>query len=97
MGDNISGWGTGAPMQNLAHSASFESLDKDAPSKAGTKHLGRDPAARLRQQALQNRKRRRCEAGGNLHCGGHIRGSNPLSSTRKSARIDVSSYATGAS
>jgi riboflavin biosynthesis pyrimidine reductase len=26
-------------MQNLAHSASFESLDKDAPSKAGTKHL----------------------------------------------------------
>src|SRR3984885_10313810 len=30
----------GAPMQNLAHSASFESLDKDAPSKAETKHLG---------------------------------------------------------
>src|SRR6202020_1600760 len=29
----------GAPMQNLAHSASFESLDKDAPSKSGTKHL----------------------------------------------------------
>jgi hypothetical protein len=29
-------------VQNLAHSASFESLDKDAPSKAGTKHLGRD-------------------------------------------------------
>jgi hypothetical protein len=26
-------------MQNLAHSASFESLDKDAPSKAETKHL----------------------------------------------------------
>ena len=26
-------------MQNLAHSASFESLNKDAPSKAGTKHL----------------------------------------------------------
>jgi hypothetical protein len=26
-------------MQNLAHSASFESLDKDAPSKAGTKQL----------------------------------------------------------
>ena len=24
-------------MQNLAHSASFESFDKDAPSKAGTK------------------------------------------------------------
>src|SRR5271156_4704658 len=29
----------GAPVQNLAHSASFESLDKDAPSKAGTKQL----------------------------------------------------------
>jgi hypothetical protein len=30
----------GAPMKNLAHSASFESFDKDAPSKPGTKHLG---------------------------------------------------------
>jgi hypothetical protein len=30
----------GAPVKNLAHSASFESLDKDAPSKPGTKHLG---------------------------------------------------------
>src|SRR5580704_15554047 len=29
----------GAPVQNLAHSASFESLNKDAPSKAGTKQL----------------------------------------------------------
>jgi NADPH-dependent curcumin reductase CurA len=28
----------------LAHSASFESLDKDAPSKAGTKHLENAPA-----------------------------------------------------
>jgi hypothetical protein len=26
-------------MKNLAHSASFESLDKNAPSKAGTKQL----------------------------------------------------------
>jgi hypothetical protein len=26
-------------MKNLAHSASFESLDKDAPSNAGTKQL----------------------------------------------------------
>ena len=26
-------------MQNLAHSASFESRDKDAPSNAETKHL----------------------------------------------------------
>ena len=29
----------GAPMKNLAHSASFESLDKVAPSKPGTKQL----------------------------------------------------------
>jgi len=27
------------PMKNLAHSASLESLDKNAPSKGGTKHL----------------------------------------------------------
>jgi hypothetical protein len=32
----------GAPMKNLAHSASFESLDKNAPSNAGTKHLVND-------------------------------------------------------
>ena len=30
----------GAPVKNLAHSASFESLDKNAPSKSGTKQLG---------------------------------------------------------
>lgn len=30
----------GAPMQNFAHSASFDSEDKDAPSKPGIKHLG---------------------------------------------------------
>jgi hypothetical protein len=29
----------GAPMKNLAHSASFDSDDKDAPSKPGIKHL----------------------------------------------------------
>src|ERR1700683_1061005 len=29
----------GAPMKNLSHSASFESLDKNAPLKSGTKHL----------------------------------------------------------
>src|SRR5580704_15816661 len=29
----------GAPMKNLAHSASLESLDKNAPSKTGTKQL----------------------------------------------------------
>ncbi|AUW47459.1 hypothetical protein CUJ84_pRLN3000336 (plasmid) [Rhizobium leguminosarum] len=27
-------------MKNLAHSASFDSEDKDAPSKPGIKHLG---------------------------------------------------------
>ena len=30
----------GAPMKNLAHSASFDSEDEDAPSKPGIKHLG---------------------------------------------------------
>src|SRR4029077_9901524 len=29
----------GAPMKNLAHSASFDSEDKDAPSKPGIKQL----------------------------------------------------------
>src|SRR5215212_8602292 len=29
----------GAPMKNLAHSASFDSCNKNAPSKCGTKHL----------------------------------------------------------
>ena len=33
-------------MQNLAHSASFESLDKNAPSKAGTKQLVPNAAGR---------------------------------------------------
>src|ERR1700722_817085 len=31
---------SGAPMENLCHSASFESDEKNAPSKSGTKHLG---------------------------------------------------------
>ncbi|HEY6734293.1 MAG TPA: hypothetical protein VI256_10940, partial [Roseiarcus sp.] len=39
----------GAPMQNMAHSASFESLDKDAPSKAETKHLVDTCVARARE------------------------------------------------
>ena len=30
----------GAPVKNLTNNASFESFDKDAPSKPGTKHLG---------------------------------------------------------
>jgi hypothetical protein len=29
----------GAPAQNLSHSASFHSSDKNAPSKPGIKHL----------------------------------------------------------
>jgi hypothetical protein len=33
-------------MKNLAHSASLESLDKNAPSKTGTKHLDRALAAK---------------------------------------------------
>src|SRR3954471_14932412 len=36
----------GAPMQNLAHSASLQSDEKSAPSKPGTKHLGYAPAIR---------------------------------------------------
>src|SRR5215217_6064928 len=42
----------GAPMQNLAHSASFHSNEKSAPSKPGTKQLGRQtsgPPTRLAQ------------------------------------------------
>ena len=39
----------GAPVQNLAHSASFESLDKDAPSKAGTKQVALARAAHSRE------------------------------------------------
>src|SRR5213080_4725273 len=31
----------GAPVKNLAHSASFDSCNKNAPSKCETKHLGR--------------------------------------------------------
>jgi hypothetical protein len=30
----------GAPVQNLAHSASFDSDDKNEPSKPGIKQLG---------------------------------------------------------
>ena len=30
----------GAPVQNLAHSASFHSKENNAPSKPGIKHLG---------------------------------------------------------
>src|ERR1700722_5517002 len=33
---------SGAPMENLCHSASFESDEKNAPSKSGTKQLVRE-------------------------------------------------------
>jgi hypothetical protein len=34
----------GAAVKNLAHSASFHSRDKIAPSKPGIKHLERHPS-----------------------------------------------------
>src|SRR6516165_7969210 len=54
----------GAPMKNLAHSASFESLDKDAPSKAETKHLvsGREPFGAPSRTRFGSPRRRRCLA-----------------------------------
>ncbi|WP_205207133.1 hypothetical protein, partial [Asaia sp. As-1742] len=39
----------GAPVVNLAHSASFHSDEKIAPSKPGTKHLGHHDSIRLAQ------------------------------------------------
>src|SRR5215211_6535662 len=33
----------GAPMENLAHSASFHSRERSAPSNHGIKQLGREP------------------------------------------------------
>ncbi|WP_236613476.1 hypothetical protein, partial [Xanthomonas hortorum] len=33
----------GAPMQNLAHRASFHSMENNAPSKPGIKHPKRYP------------------------------------------------------
>ena len=47
----------GAPMKNLAHSASLKSLDKNAPSKAGTKHL--DSKERYLDQMVTVRRRSR--------------------------------------
>jgi len=42
----------GAPAKNLAYNASFESLDKNAPSKGGTKHLERS-ASKWNHQILR--------------------------------------------
>src|SRR5436309_7416190 len=41
----------GAPVKNLAHSASFDSCHKNAPSKCGTKHLAATPN-RIRQRRV---------------------------------------------
>jgi hypothetical protein len=47
---------SGAPMKSLSHSASFESLDKNAPPKDGTKHLASLASnLRPRSSALGNR------------------------------------------
>src|SRR5205085_10769004 len=47
----------GAPVKNLAHSASFDSCNKNAPSKCGTKQLG--SSSRVgRQMRLDLRKLR---------------------------------------
>jgi hypothetical protein len=43
-------------MQNLAHSASFESLDKDAPSKAETKQLGHSVKSCVRAQVYARQR-----------------------------------------
>src|SRR6516164_4033817 len=43
----------GAPMKNLSHTASFESLDKNAPSKAGTKHLTNTPGILIKRLNLR--------------------------------------------
>jgi hypothetical protein len=42
----------GAPMKNLAHSASFHSGEKSAPSNPGTKHLAYNLANFCRTLAL---------------------------------------------
>src|SRR4051795_7898201 len=41
----------GAPVKNLAHSASFDSCHKNAPSKCGTKHLPRVRLGRICRHA----------------------------------------------
>src|SRR3954451_19122225 len=42
----------GAPVKNLAHSASFDSCNKNAPSKCGTKQLGNRPKRTKHHTAL---------------------------------------------
>ena len=40
----------GAAVQNLSHSASLQSCDKNAPSKPGTTHLVMSKTARTKKQ-----------------------------------------------
>ncbi|MER9732253.1 hypothetical protein, partial [Mesorhizobium sp. M0205] len=42
----------GAPMKNLAHSASFDSDEKYAPSKPGIKQLGNSEQAVVSSQHM---------------------------------------------
>jgi hypothetical protein len=46
----------GASMKNLAHSASFHSTEKIAPSKAGIKQLARSIGKRIQRRARLPRK-----------------------------------------
>ncbi len=64
----------GAPVQNLAHSASFESLDKDAPSKAGTKQLGRRSAV----EPVIGHAKAEHRMGRNYFAGTHGDANNPV-------------------
>src|SRR6516164_8565936 len=47
----------GAPMKNLAHSASFQSPDKDAPSKPRTEQL--EPTRAVAASVCRSRRMRR--------------------------------------
>src|SRR3954471_9096447 len=53
----------GAPVKNLAHSASFDSCHKNAPSKCGTKHLARN------QRLPEERKQRAYTLSAAAFCG----------------------------
>ena len=62
-------WRCGAPVQTLAHSASFHSREKTAPSKSGIKHLLGRPANVAQQlyfRPLCIRERRSLLINGNL-------------------------------
>ena len=46
----------GAPVQNLAHSASLHAGDNNAPSKSGIKHLAQNPPCGQNDQNMQSRQ-----------------------------------------